>query len=540
MFKKIVYSTVTLLLVGGVCFLVFGHDDSSTLLEDINKDGVVNILDLVLVATAFGQPTDRDAIQNPDVNRDGIINIFDLVRVANRFGETAATDNSTYRDIQEYIFDKSCANSACHAVPSNAGSLNLTAVLSYQDLVGRVPQNFAAASAGMKLVDPGNPDNSFLLTKLIRPTLPEHGAPMPLGRGPLHPGKIDAIRKWIAAGAPQEERLAGIGDLGVLRDPLEQFEPLPHPLPGEGYQIRVPPFKIEPGTEREIFYATQIADESGDPPQGDIFVNKYEIAYPTGSHHFIIYRLTEQGLEEGILELGVTPNIGVDPADSFRELDPLNPQALGNFGLHRVWVGGTQTGDKTTFAFPKGVALRLAGDTVFDLNAHFVNLLGTEPLIGEAYVNLYTVPPEEVEYEAVEIFASVKLDAIYVPPGEIRVVDRDLYVRDELARRGFAPDTVLNVVMLTSHMHRHGELFEINRISTGALLHRSIAYDNAPITIFDPPLALGTDDGLSFACTHNNYDKDAPITFGFTSEDEMCIMFGYYYASPSSSETVVE
>ena len=533
MFKQIVYSTSVLLLVSGACLSAFGHDDASTLLEDVNEDGVVNILDLVLVATAFGEPLDRNAAQNPDVNRDGIINIFDLVRVANRFGETAENDNSTYHDIQDDIFDKSCANSACHAAPSNAGNLNLTYGLSYQDLVGRVPQNFAAASAGMKLVDPGNPENSFLLTKLIGPTVPAQGSRMPLGGGPLHNGKIDAIRTWIAAGAPQEGRLAGVGALGVLRDPLETFEPLPAPLPGAGYQIRVPPFNIEPGTEREIFYATQITDESGQPPQGGIFVNKYEIAYPTGSHHFIIYRLTEQGLEDGILNLGVTPGIGVDPQDSFRELEPLNPQALGNFGVHRVWIGGTQTGEKTTFEFPKGVALRLAGDTIYDLNAHFVNLLGTETLIGEAYVNLYTVPPEEVEYEAIEIFASVKLGDINIPPGEIRVVKRDLPVRDELERRGLHPNTVLNVVMLTSHMHRHGELFEINQLSTGTLLHRSIAYDNAPITVFDPPLALDADDGLSFACTHNNYDRDVPITFGFTSEDEMCIMFGYYYATPN-------
>ena len=52
---------------------------------DVNADGIVNILDLVRVASAFGQ----DAGANPamDVNSDGEINILDLVRVANFFAK---------------------------------------------------------------------------------------------------------------------------------------------------------------------------------------------------------------------------------------------------------------------------------------------------------------------------------------------------------------------------------------------------------------------------------------------------------------------
>ena len=45
---------------------------------DINGDGIVNILDLVAVANAFG----KDA---PDVNGDGTVNVLDLVAVANAF-----------------------------------------------------------------------------------------------------------------------------------------------------------------------------------------------------------------------------------------------------------------------------------------------------------------------------------------------------------------------------------------------------------------------------------------------------------------------
>ena len=45
---------------------------------DVNTDGTVNILDLVIVANALGKSA-------PDLNGDGVVNILDLVIVANNF-----------------------------------------------------------------------------------------------------------------------------------------------------------------------------------------------------------------------------------------------------------------------------------------------------------------------------------------------------------------------------------------------------------------------------------------------------------------------
>ena len=53
---------------------------------DVNSDGVVNIRDLVLVASNFGQTGQNSA----DVNSDGVVNISDLVLVANALGEGVA------------------------------------------------------------------------------------------------------------------------------------------------------------------------------------------------------------------------------------------------------------------------------------------------------------------------------------------------------------------------------------------------------------------------------------------------------------------
>ena len=69
--------------ITGRSFLI--EQDSTTRVEDVNKDGIVNVLDLTLVASNLGKRGQNDA----DVNRDGIVNILDLTLVAAAIGEAA-------------------------------------------------------------------------------------------------------------------------------------------------------------------------------------------------------------------------------------------------------------------------------------------------------------------------------------------------------------------------------------------------------------------------------------------------------------------
>jgi hypothetical protein len=56
--------------------------------SDVNADGVINILDLTLVASFFGKIPTVDQTSNPDVNGDGAVNILDLTLVAGHLGKT--------------------------------------------------------------------------------------------------------------------------------------------------------------------------------------------------------------------------------------------------------------------------------------------------------------------------------------------------------------------------------------------------------------------------------------------------------------------
>ena len=78
------------------------------LAEDINNDGVVNIQDLVLVASNFGKTGQNTA----DVNEDNIVDIRDLVKVAGAFGNTVAApllhpqllETLTAEEVRRWLF----------------------------------------------------------------------------------------------------------------------------------------------------------------------------------------------------------------------------------------------------------------------------------------------------------------------------------------------------------------------------------------------------------------------------------------------------
>ncbi len=86
--KNIIFIAIIFCL--SLLFLTGGSAEDAEVLGDVNGDGVVNILDLVLVASNFGESVDSTESPNPDVNGDGTVNILDLVLVGSNFGKSVS------------------------------------------------------------------------------------------------------------------------------------------------------------------------------------------------------------------------------------------------------------------------------------------------------------------------------------------------------------------------------------------------------------------------------------------------------------------
>ena len=61
----------------------------STLVGDLNGDGVVNILDAIMLGTSFlTTPSSSNWNPNADLNGDSVVNILDAIILSNHFGQT--------------------------------------------------------------------------------------------------------------------------------------------------------------------------------------------------------------------------------------------------------------------------------------------------------------------------------------------------------------------------------------------------------------------------------------------------------------------
>lgn len=106
-------------------------------------------------------------------------------------------DPSFSDDIQEIIERRGCAASQCHGTGEGGMTLSASANANYEAWVGVD----ATSEPAFLRVDPGDPDNSYVVIKLEgRQNV---GDRMPLGAPPLDDIDLGNIRNWIAAGALQ-------------------------------------------------------------------------------------------------------------------------------------------------------------------------------------------------------------------------------------------------------------------------------------------------------------------------------------------------
>jgi hypothetical protein len=65
------------------------------------------------------------------------------------------------------------------------------------------------------IVDPGNPDESFIIKKVSATSLDESvdGAPMPFAYEPLDADELASVRAWIEGGAPDDATYEPVGEI---------------------------------------------------------------------------------------------------------------------------------------------------------------------------------------------------------------------------------------------------------------------------------------------------------------------------------------
>ena len=102
----------------------------------------------------------------------------------------------TFDNVWALTLEPSCALSGCHVPASAPAGLVLAAGLAYDNLVNVESSQIA----GLDRVEPGDPDQSYLLWKL-EGNPDRLGQQMPFGASPLDEELLQLVRDWIAAGA---------------------------------------------------------------------------------------------------------------------------------------------------------------------------------------------------------------------------------------------------------------------------------------------------------------------------------------------------
>jgi len=116
-------------------------------------------------------------------------------------GSTGPPPDSAVRfsqDIQP-VFTASCARSGCHADTNPAQGMNLSDGQAYANIVNVASNQLPS----MDRIEPGEPDNSYLVNKIqgTQADVGGTGVRMPFGGGALSQSTIDLIREWVNEGA---------------------------------------------------------------------------------------------------------------------------------------------------------------------------------------------------------------------------------------------------------------------------------------------------------------------------------------------------
>jgi hypothetical protein len=302
----------------------------------------------------------------------------------------------------------------------------------------------------------------------------------------------------------------GAGAVGCSSDSGGPMSPLKPPPAGQGLQIKMTS-TLEAGleTERCMFWRV--------PAEG-MAVNRQEVVYTPGSHHVLVYTTPYTEIP--------TTTLGGKTIDTSGVFDCGENGATGDWEVNGV-AGGAQSasGPPGIDGLPSDTAVKLPGDSLLLVNAHYLNA-SDKALDAEIYINMYTMPIDQVTREAGILFYFNPF--ISVPGGAIAT-----------AREVCALSKDVTLVNAQSHMHKRGIGYTANLLdASGAMMQELYTTDSWERVIakqMTPPLSISAGQMIDFRCEYKN-DEARRISRGRTTRDEMCMFVGLYYPRDVKTE----
>lgn len=434
------------------------------------------------------------------------------------------------------IFQANCTV-GCHSGSSPSANLDLSGSASdlVSALVGVNPTNPAAQAKGYKLIDPGYPHNSFILYKCAYEEwdgqfgmdVAEGGSMPPAGQNPLAKEDVELIRQWIISGAKASGTVVNPQTLDNYYNDngMARIAPPAAPASGEGFQMHLGPFFLEPGEEVE-FYKKEKLENSEEEN-----IIKFEAFFNDESHHFLLFDFVPG--TDGQVDEGLRP---VTVQNAFQDAQYM----VG-------WV------DPDVTELPEGTAYKLQNNAVLDLNYHLINYAsnGDSILAAEAYINFYT---DNQTPDLIRMYSEllINLQIFILNNGQ------EFTFEDAVFDNTAAAEDSMYVWFLSSHTHKYGKDYDIYKRnpdgSRGEQLYEG--FYNMEYTfnqgyydwehpgnlyldeVYGDLVPIALKDGLIQEAVYQipgSANESSPfINFGLTTDDEMMLAFIQYTLEPLS------